>query len=253
MPCWRARRNRTSATAGAGGIDELGIDVHAHAGADVDEDGPVLPLVADLERLLQRAAQPHDEVHAARQHVGDEGIGIQNEPHLDLVDLRTAEHVLVVGGHNQVAPLTDLAQFERPGPDELLEPEGEVHEAGLVLRIGSFEQMGWHGEGQGAGEHAVGVDERALPAHDHCSQIGSVHRLDRAVRGIAEDRDFALLTQASGEDQIPGREGSAVVPLGTGRMVQVISMRPSGKTFQRPLSRLGTASASWGSRASWLS
>src|SRR5438067_774180 len=70
----------------------------------------------ELLSLRHGDAAAHGEVHGSGQHVGDDGVRVRDELHLDLVDLRSPEDVLVEGGDGDPGAVLEVLVLEGPVP-----------------------------------------------------------------------------------------------------------------------------------------
>jgi hypothetical protein len=185
------------------------------------------PLVADLHSFFERQATPKDELDCPGQDVGHERLGVRNELHLDHVHFRPAEHVLVVGLQYQVAAASELSDLVRPGPDELLAPVGELSEARSLLEEGALEDVPRQRERQRSAEHGVGSNHWLSPRHG--PGVRRLYTGNRVQGAVAELWLFSRHSQR--EQEVGGREGSAVVPSGAladspGRFHSTIGQAP---------------------------
>ena len=90
------------------GLPEPQVSNRRRAGIDVlgmkrdPESRPVqhlavAPLVAQLKRILDRESASERQLDASRKQVGDECVRVENETHLELVQLRPTANVVTVG------------------------------------------------------------------------------------------------------------------------------------------------------------
>lgn len=107
---------------GGAGIHELGMQPWPPARVELEHHLPISPAVAHGDGPVGRA-QAEDDVDGAGQDAGGEGVGVENEPDLDLVDPRSPEHVVGIGvQHREVAgvPRSDTVG---PRPQVVVQPE----------------------------------------------------------------------------------------------------------------------------------
>src|SRR5437867_4719772 len=108
---------------------------------DPNGHSAVLPLIPQLHSLLEGKIPTERKLHLSSEDVRRQRIAIGYEPHLDLVDLWSAQHVLVVGLQHQIATPRKLSDPEWSRSDVLVCPVGKLGNALLIFEVGAFEHV----------------------------------------------------------------------------------------------------------------
>ena len=208
----------------------------------------LLPELAHLKPLLGRQAASKRDLHLSGKDVRDYGVRIGDEAYLDLVDLRPPQYVAIVRAEYQVGVALPRAQLKRSAPHELHRPVRQLQEAVLVTLVRLPRMCSGNGTVELRAEHRICVDVRLAPVHDEragvCASTLSTYLYPGCV-SWARSLSWATCTVKRRSDEVNGAPSCHCAP---SRIFQVVSMRPSGWTFHRPFSMLGTDSASCGRR-----
>src|SRR5207244_4020401 len=129
---------------------------------------------------------------------------IEYEPHLNLVDARTAEYVIVECRKEHTAAGRERGNPERAGADELRIPERELPEARLVGEVRRLEDVLRQRLRQILGEQGVRLDERLRPRCRDGSSVACLDFLQQSERCIAEHWQLAVAPDGDREEQIVG-------------------------------------------------
>ena len=138
-------------------VDEL--RVQGHPGAR-PRSGSAWAMIAKLQRLLDRKTPPHGQLHGSRDQIGHDRVEIEDEAHLDLVDLRSPVDVAVVGLEDDGAA-RDIVFYEMVRCRQNVGSVRERCEASLVAQKRVLEQVLRERRGEVVGEHRVGVQRLA--------------------------------------------------------------------------------------------
>ena len=167
--------------------------------------------------------------------------------HLDLVEPGPTQDELIVGRQNDVTSPDELFQAKWAGTRTNRVPRAASDRLSTCPQRTRAHQVSgdWRAR-DAAPKCLVRLDERAFPGDQDGHGIWGGHALDGVERRVAEERDVRTRADLRRKRDVFTRKGNAVVPAGIRSDLPGGLQRPSGSTFQRPFSALGTASASLG-------
>ena len=181
------------------------LQLHGHATG--------LPLGPHLQALLGGKPAAERHLDLAREHVGDQSVGVGDESNFDLVDLGPTKHESVIGREHQIRIALPVAQREWSRADKLRRPVRQLDESRFVLLVGLLQDVTRDGHGELGVEHLVGVDVRLLPVGDERPRVRRVVAVEELEARVREHGEILVLRDLRGEGEVRGRKWLAVLPL----------------------------------------
>lgn len=156
--------------------------------------------------------------------------------------------VVVEGRQLHLGAGDELVNDERTAADEIGAPEPQVGEARLIVEVAVLQEVLRQRGPEEVAEQPIGLRKRTAPLGDDRAVVARFDALQvleeggPVVRGQLQVRE--LSAHGRPEHGIASRDRHPIMPFGAGRIVIVVSMRPSGNSFHCPFSRVGADSAS---------
>src|SRR6185503_10985742 len=119
-------------------------------------------------------------------------------------------HEVGIGVQDEVAAPLELPNLVRTEADVFRRPVRVVKEGGLVLEVGTLEEM--PGDEEPPLKDVVGVDVWRLPLHVDGAGRNDLDLIDEIDADIADEGQLAVANDIGCEDEVVGGEGRAVVP-----------------------------------------